>query len=373
MKRGIFILLIIIAIIGSAALYYIKQGPSVFLKPPASERIAFVSDRSGNYDIWTMNTDGSDLMQLTNDEANDRMPIWSPDAKEILLLSDKVGDTYQIFETAWNGEYSHRITTSTGTKDMPVWSKDGKQIAFISGAKVYVMDSRSNQEKQFLPAHDSPDLSAMSGQSHSFIYAAWSENGKSMLYIQDIDFGKQASILELEGNSTESHDLKPIPLMVARNMDAEWSPVDSSRGVLTYIDSPENGSSGLLVFDSQTFDAKTLIRSKSNTEGYARPKWSPNGQAIVFEVWTISDGIPDKCKGIYTIDASGGEKKLIASGDAQQPFWSSDGTQLIYSLRGENGKRDIWKVNADGSNPVNLTKGQGDNKDAVWSPAISGK
>lgn len=55
------------------------------------ERIAFMTDRDGNWEIYTVNADGSGLKRLTNRMANDGLPAWSPDGKTIAFVSDLGG------------------------------------------------------------------------------------------------------------------------------------------------------------------------------------------------------------------------------------------------------------------------------------------
>ena len=55
----------------------------------ADEKIVFVSDRSGNKDIYTMASDGSDLRQLTHSQGNDTWPSWSPDGRYIAFISNR--------------------------------------------------------------------------------------------------------------------------------------------------------------------------------------------------------------------------------------------------------------------------------------------
>jgi len=50
------------------------------------------------------------------------------------------------------------------------------------------------------------------------------------------------------------------------------------------------------------------------------------------------------------------------------PTWSQGGTSLVYVKFREDGKRDLWIVNADGSDARRLTDGMGDNYAPVWSP-----
>ncbi len=58
---------------------------------PDGSRVAFASRATGNSDIWTQNVDGSELHQLTNDDAADVWPVWSPDGQRIVFGSLRVG------------------------------------------------------------------------------------------------------------------------------------------------------------------------------------------------------------------------------------------------------------------------------------------
>ena len=56
---------------------------------PDGTRIAFHSNRSGNFEIYTINVDGSNLTRLTDHPADDFAPEWSPDGSRIVFHSDR--------------------------------------------------------------------------------------------------------------------------------------------------------------------------------------------------------------------------------------------------------------------------------------------
>jgi len=58
---------------------------------PVGNRIAFMRQTDGNWDIWTINSDGTGETKLTSDGSTDGLPAWSPDGKSIAFLSNRNG------------------------------------------------------------------------------------------------------------------------------------------------------------------------------------------------------------------------------------------------------------------------------------------
>ena len=90
---------------------------------PTAEQIAFVSDDSGNDEIWVINRDGSDTRQLTRNEWEwDKHPSWSPDGSQIVFWSNRTGHA-QIWVMDTNGGDLYSLSR-TGFNDWdPVWFK----------------------------------------------------------------------------------------------------------------------------------------------------------------------------------------------------------------------------------------------------------
>jgi len=114
---------------------------------PDGTKIAFASLSSGNADIWVMEADGSDQINLTNSASDDCFPSWSPDGTKIAFESEQQGNA-DIWVMEADGSGQINLTNSaTGGYD-PAWSPDGTKIAFTDGVIIYVMDADgSNQTK----------------------------------------------------------------------------------------------------------------------------------------------------------------------------------------------------------------------------------
>ena len=109
-----------------------------------SPMILFTSNHEGNYEIYMMSADGSNLTNLTNNAADDRYPIWSPDSTKIAFISDRddiqedPGTQFELYVMNYNGSDQRRISTQ-GARGKPSWSPDGEKIAY-EGIGITVVD-----------------------------------------------------------------------------------------------------------------------------------------------------------------------------------------------------------------------------------------
>ncbi|MBU0495160.1 MAG: hypothetical protein KKB13_25230 [Chloroflexi bacterium] len=122
--------------------------------PTGGTRFIYVSNRSGNYEIYTAQIDGTDERRLTETSANEMFPTWSPDGSRI-AFSASTGEfnttdntkTYEIFVMNADGTGVQQLTNNDVLDDYPRWSPDGRLIAFGSDLaasehwEIYVMNA----------------------------------------------------------------------------------------------------------------------------------------------------------------------------------------------------------------------------------------
>ena len=107
---------------------------------PDGSKIAFVSDRDGNAEIYVMNaTDGSGLVNLTHDPGTDYAPAWSPNGTKIAFQSDRQTD-FAVWVMNADGSNPTRLTDPSTQAGAPGWSPDSTRIAYEQGGDLWVMN-----------------------------------------------------------------------------------------------------------------------------------------------------------------------------------------------------------------------------------------
>ncbi len=117
--------------------------------PTSIGKIAFASDRGGQFDIYTMTTSGGSLTRITSEPRSDFDPAWSPDGSAIAFSSNQAADlgSFEIYVMDPNGHGTRRLTTQLGIQRAPFWFSS-TQLAFTStkliGGGVAMLDLTTN-------------------------------------------------------------------------------------------------------------------------------------------------------------------------------------------------------------------------------------
>jgi TolB protein len=161
---------------GTGATPITNDGTNMFPSwSPDGTKIAFVSTRTGSYQIFTMNADGTNQKQITSVAAN-IYPSWSPDGTKILFDSNRKGND-DIFVMNADGSNVQQLTTDPGLDAGAVWSPDGKHIAYANlgpGCDIVIMKADGSAKKKIVT-----DLADCTGPS-------WSPNGNKLAFASDV-------------------------------------------------------------------------------------------------------------------------------------------------------------------------------------------
>ena len=120
--------------------------------------------------IIRSNLDGGDPLALT-DNADDTAPAVSPDGKTVAFMSNRSGD-WDVFTIGIDGQNLQQLTTSDGSDGIPTWSPDGKNIAFASNRDgewaIWAMTATGKNERQLFKTNGSVDGIVQIDTAHSF-------------------------------------------------------------------------------------------------------------------------------------------------------------------------------------------------------------
>lgn len=96
---------------------------------PDRSRLAYVSDRFGNYDVFVADADGRNPVRLTTDPGVDLQPVWTPDGRSLVISSGRSG-TRQLYVLAADGSDLRELTAVPGGAEDPALSPDGRTVVF---------------------------------------------------------------------------------------------------------------------------------------------------------------------------------------------------------------------------------------------------
>lgn len=238
-----------------------QATPDNALLKQLSGKIVFDSDRDGNWEIYAMNADGSDLVRLTNNPAADEYPVWSPDGKQIAFQSERDGNS-EIYVMDADGSNQRRITNHPAHDRSPEWSPDGKRIAFDS--------ERDNDLEVYIMNADGSDVTMATDAIGKDILPAWSPDGKWLTYTGNRYLGWNIYVVNLETKEdkrlTDNDACRP-----------DWSP-DGKK--IAYVSSIADGKGDIWLMNADGSDQQRLTPDDHNYDYY--PAWSRDGKFIAY-------------------------------------------------------------------------------------------
>lgn len=303
--------------------------------------ILFVSNRTGNAQLYSMNGDGSAQQALTKGPEENTEAAWSPDGNRIAFTSYRDGNA-EIYVMNADGGSQKRLTTDTLADNSPAWTPDGR-IIFRSSrdrwTNFYVINSDGSGLKQLTNSQTDKGAPALSPDGRWIAFVVHGELGSSEIHVMPASGG-------------ESHNVTAA-LSKNRKFFPSWSP-DSQR--LAYLEAKDRGLNINLIDP----DGGHPVKITDNPYTNAFPVWSPDGKYIAFVSSREGSRIEMARGDIYVMKADGSAvANLTRTPDEDNyPAWSSDGRSIYFvSLR--DGTAQIYSVPLQGGQQRRLTHNTG--------------
>lgn len=262
---------------------------------------------------------------------------------QIAFVSKRTGHE-EIWVMDYDGFNQHPITSYGSLCLTPRWAPKDTKLAFTSYAS------------------GNPEIAIYSFETHHllpFVHykglnttPAWSPDGQKIAFCSSMSGDPEVYVANPDGS-----DLQRLSYSPGVDISPVWNPKTGNE--IAFV-SDRSGSPQIYIMNSDGTNLRRLITGGGDASS---PSWSPNGMFMAFS-WRVSDtGTYD----IYIVEIATGRIVQLTHdvGRNEHPWWSPDGRHLVFESN-RSGKKEVWTMLADGSNPKELST-IGENWNPSWS------
>lgn len=271
-----------------------NEAPAV---SPDGTRVAFLSNRDGNEDVYVVGRDGTNEVRLTNTPDDETRPAWSSDGKHV-WFSVFANDVSRIYSVDPDGRNLKQIGSVPGRA--ATLSHDGKRVLYATGEWTAVRLAVSNL--------DGSEARILADHAPVLWNVQWSPDDKLIAYTGRSSTEKALSVWIMNADGSNAREIAHL--------------------------APEDGNAQV-------------------------PAWSADGRRIAIQANHPDRSKHDAH--IWVVDLQTGAAHDITPHPAEPyldevPSWFPDGKQIAYQSD-RSGWMEIWVMNADGSNQHQLVPG----------------
>jgi TolB protein len=264
---------------------------------PNIGRIIFTCTRGDFNQLCWVNADGTGYLQITNVEAHNYYPVYSPLGGSIVYASNQNGGYFDLFLFVFEGSRLIRLTENIGNAFSPSFSPDGKTILFANRASdgptsLWTVENTGENPKLLYAG------------PNTIVSADWSPDGNTIAFAMAVDKPDAYEIFLMNVDATNVRQLTRGLEGIGGSLD--WSP--DGKSLLIYAGPP--GDKNIFRIDVEAKTAVQLTQGGNN----AACSYSPDGQWIAFNSLRNNDQAD-----LFIMRADGSSMRQIT--DNPEPDW----------------------------------------------------
>lgn len=278
----------------------VVESLSLVVAVPPPGDIVFSSNRTGNYEIFAMRTDGREPAPITSGSGQIRQPSCA--SKDLLLFTSAVGGGTDIWRMELQTGERSNLTASLGGDRWPRWAPDERSIAFVS--------DRFGPGQLFLMKSDGSEPSQLTRGEFPVEQPSWAPDGSALVFAAQIDGNWDIYRVSADGRTITRLTEDP-----SEDSQPAWSP----RGDEIAFTSNREGNQQIYIMRADGTAQKRITAFPSGAE---QAQWSPDGEWIVCATYTGSDERLD-AREIYIMRRDGSDQIRLTDNafDDTEPDW----------------------------------------------------
>ena len=373
---------------------------------PDGARIAFVSDRGGQSNLWVMDADGGDPRPVFADPAVRVVePAWTPDGRGIVvrrqaLRGARGGSGIWLYPAA-GGEGREILGAAQRGAAWPSLSRDGRYLYYhlpaasgqrdlLSGAyQIRRLELESGRISEITTGEDQEQYRGSSGSAiapevspdgrwlafarrvpdGTLSYKGHRVGPRTALFLRDLRTGAERMVMDpIELDMAEG--IKTLRALPGYSWSADGSSIVIAQGGRLRRLHVESGRVESIPFSAPV--RRTISEQARGVQKlsdgpvevrFARwPTASPDGRRLVFQA----------VGRLWAMDLPSGTPRRLTPASFQplehSPAWSPDGRWIAFASWDDRERGHLWKMPAGGGEPVRLTEEAGEYVNPVWAP-----